>query len=80
MEYTYNTQCYKCNKWHREGETYCTYCYVLIAGPCPNCQVDQKWRGPGYTQCGYDTKSGTPVSTPLKKLPAFALLRLLHPL
>ena len=66
IEYTHDTQCCKCNKWHHEGESYCTDCHVLITGPCPNCQVDQKWRGPGCTQCGYDTKTGVPVSSSIK--------------
>ncbi len=57
-------QCYKCDKWHQKGDFYCTDCHIRIAGPCPNCGVDQKWRGSGCTQCGYNLTTGEVVSLP----------------
>src|SRR5262245_17235037 len=60
---THYVKCYKCDKWYQKGDAYCTDCHVLIVGACPNCGAVQKWKGPGCTQCGYDTLSGTAISS-----------------
>ncbi len=53
---------YCCGKFYNKRQFFCAVCNARLAGPCPACDKNQKWKGSGCMHCGH--KLGDPISVP----------------
>ena len=51
-----------CGKTYNKRQFFCAVCNARLAGPCPACGKNQKWKGSGCMHCGH--KLGDPVPIP----------------